>query len=65
MIDRLAGLDQGERLEELVERAEAAREDHERVGVANEHQLPDEEVVELDAEVDVGVERLLVRAARC
>ena len=42
----LPGLDQGERLEQLVERAEAAREDHERARVADEHDLAREEVVE-------------------
>ena len=56
----LAGLDEGQRLEQLVERAEAAGQDHERVGVLHEHRLAGEEVAELDAEVDVRVEALLV-----
>ena len=57
----LAGLDQRQRLEQLVERPEAARQDHERVRVLHEHRLPGEEVVELDRHVDVGVEVLLHR----
>ena len=56
----LARLDQGQALEELVQRPEPARQDDERVGVLHEHRLPGEEVLELDAEVDVGVEALLV-----
>ena len=56
----LAGLDEGQRLEQLVERAEAAGQDHERVGVLHEHRLAREEVPELHGEVDVGIERLLV-----
>src|SRR5687767_12162852 len=35
----LAGLDERERLPELVHRAEAAGEDHEAAGVADEHDL--------------------------
>ena len=57
----LAGLDERERLEQLVHRAEAAGQDHETVGVLHEHHLAGEEVAELDAEVDVLVEPLLVR----
>ena len=57
----LAGLDQGQRLEQLVERPEPARVDHERVGVLHEHDLAGEEVAELDAEVHVRVEPLLHR----
>ena len=57
----LARLDQRQRLEQLVERPEAARQDHERVGVLHEHDLAGEEVAELDAEVDVRVEALLLR----
>ena len=57
----LAGLDEGERLEQLVERPEPAGQDDEGVRVLHEHRLAGEEVAELDAEVDVGVERLLVR----
>ena len=61
----LAGLDEGQRLEQLVERAEAAGQDHERVGVLHEHRLAGEEVAELDAEVDVRVEPTARGAARC
>ena len=50
----LAGLDEGQRLEQLVEGAEAAGQDHEPIGVLDEHHLAREEVAELDAEVDVG-----------
>ena len=45
----------------LVERAEAAGHDHEGAGIADEHQLAGEEVVEVEAAVDVGVGLLLVR----
>ncbi len=55
----LRGLDQGQRLEQLVERPEPAGVDHERVGVLHEHDLAGEEVAELDAEVHVRVEPLL------
>src|ERR1700730_197716 len=55
------GLDQRQRLEELVQGSEAAGRDHERAGVAHEHDLAREEVVEAQADVDVGVELLLVR----
>ena len=50
----LVRLDQRERLEQLVERAEAAGEDHEAARVAHEHHLAREEVVELEAEVQYG-----------
>ena len=60
MVD-LAGLGEREGLEKLVEGTEAAREDHEPAGVLDEHHLADEEVAELDSQVDVVVERLLVR----
>ena len=56
----LAGLDEREGLEQLVHRPEAAGQDDEPVGVLHEHDLAGEEVAELDAEVDVRVERLLV-----
>jgi hypothetical protein len=46
----LLRLDQRQGLEQLVERAVAAGEDHERGGVANEHELADEEVTELQTE---------------
>ena len=57
----LARLDQRQRLEQLVERAEAAREDDERRRVAHEHHLAREEVVEAQRPVDPGVLRLLER----
>ena len=57
----LAGLAQRGRLEQLVERAEPAREDDERARVAHEHDLAREEVVEVEADVDVRVLELLVR----
>src|SRR3954451_23749465 len=50
----LAGLDQRQRLEELVERAEAAGQDDERVRVADEHDLAREVVVELARVGDVA-----------
>ena len=52
VVDRLAGLDQGQHLEQLVERPVAARQDDDRVRVAHEHQLAGEEVVEGEADVD-------------
>ena len=57
----LAGLHQGERLEQLVEGAEAAGEDDERLGVLHEHRLAREEVAEVDADVDPLVHALLER----
>ncbi|CAM5733374.1 hypothetical protein SFUMM280S_04443 [Streptomyces fumanus] len=42
----LLGLHQGEGLEELVQGAEAAGQDHEALRVLDEHHLPDEEVPE-------------------
>jgi hypothetical protein len=57
----LVRLDERQRLEKLVERAVAAREDHEGIGVLHEHDLAGEEVPELDPEVDVAVEPLLPR----
>ena len=45
----LAGLDERERLEQLVERPESARQHDERARVAHEHDLAREEVVEVDA----------------
>lgn len=55
----LLGLDEGDRLEQLVEGAEAARQHDEGLGVLHEHRLADEEVTELDADVDVVVQALL------
>ena len=60
-VEHLAGLDQGQRLEQLVGRAEAAREDAEALGRLHEHRLAGVEVVEDQAEVDVRVHRLLAR----
>src|SRR3954454_2936009 len=57
----LAGLAERRRLEELVERPEAAGEDHEGARVADEHDLAREEVMEGEPEVDPVVLGLLVR----
>src|SRR5664280_2858778 len=59
----LPGLDERERLEELVQRAVAARERDERAGAHEQVHLADAEVVELEAEGrrDVRVRKLLVR----
>ncbi len=57
----LAGLHEDEGLEELVERAETTRHEDEALGVLHEHRLADEEVAEVDADVDVGVQALLER----
>ena len=59
----LPGLDERQRLEELVERAEAAGERDERLRPQEEVHLPEGEVVEVDAEAgrDVRVRDLLVR----
>ena len=46
----LLRLRQREELEQLVERAEAAREDHQRLGEIREPELPHEEVVEVEAQ---------------
>src|SRR5712691_7197391 len=43
----LAGLDQGQRLEQLVHRAEAAGENDERRRVLHEHRLTYEEIAEI------------------
>ncbi len=61
----LAGLHEGERLERLIQRAEAAGHDHERLRVLDEHRLAGEEVPEVDADVDPVVEPSARRAARC
>src|SRR5712691_4431046 len=57
----LPGLRERQRFEQLIEGAEPAGEDDKPAGVLDEHVLADEEVAELDAEVDVAVQRLLVR----
>src|SRR5205823_5702405 len=56
----LARLDEGQALEQFVERPEATRHDDERVGVLHEHRLAGKEVLELDAQIDIGIEALLV-----
>ena len=57
----LLRLHQGQRLEQLVERAEPARQADERLRVLDEHRLAHEEVPEVHAEVDPRVEALLER----
>ncbi len=57
----LRGLHERERLERLVQRAEAAGHDHERLRVLHEHRLAGEEVAEVHAEIDPVVELLLER----
>jgi hypothetical protein len=60
MVD-LAGLHQRQRLEQLVEGAEAAGEDDEGLGVLDEHRLAHEEVMEELGDVDVRVGPMLAR----
>ena len=62
-----AGLDQRQHLEELVEGAEAAGKDRDRLGAHQEVHLADGEIVEVEAEVGRAVEvRAPARAAaRC
>src|SRR5690606_15736938 len=57
----LAGLDQGEGLEQLIERAEPAGQGDEALRVLEEHGLAGEEVPEVDAERYVLVQALLER----
>jgi hypothetical protein len=59
-MEHLAGLDQRQRFEQLVERAEPAREDHESLGRLHEHRLPRVEVVEGELDVEIRVLVLLV-----
>src|SRR6187397_662840 len=59
MLD-LAGLDQDQRLEELVEGAESAREEDEALGGLHQHRLARVEVLEQDADVEILVLRLEV-----
>ncbi len=63
LLRQLAGLRQRQDLEQLVERAEAARKDHQRLGQVGEPELPHEEVVELEVQLvgDVAVGALLER----
>ena len=62
-VEHLVRLHQRQRLEELVERPEAAREEHEALGRLHEHDLARVEVVEGVALPDVWVQLLLVRKA--
>src|SRR6185436_20760213 len=57
----LTRLNQRQRLEQLVESSESAREDNECHRVLDEHRLADEEVAEIDQRIDVGVGTLLER----
>src|ERR1035438_8653243 len=52
----LAGMDQGECLEQLVQGAEPARQHHERLRVLDEYGLADEEVPELQADLDIVIQ---------
>ncbi len=60
-VEDLPGLDQRQRLEQLVERAESAGEDDEALGRLHEHRLARVEVLERERDVAVRVEPLLVR----
>src|SRR5437879_2571256 len=57
-MDDAPRLDQSERFEELIESPESPWKDHESLRVLDEHRLADEEVMKLDAEIDVLVEAL-------
>ena len=57
----LAALDQRRRFEQLVQRAQAAGHDDVGARVLHQHHFADEEILELDAFIDVGIRRLLVR----
>ena len=59
-VEDLAGLDQHERLEQLVERPEAALAEHEALGRLHEHRLASVEVLERELSVEVGVRVLFV-----
>ena len=59
LLRQLLGLRQRQDLVHLVERPEAAREHHQRLGQVGEPQLPHEEVVELEAQ---ALGRVLVQA---
>ena len=60
-VQHLAGLDERQRLEHLVERPEAAGEDDEPLARLHEADLACVEVVEREVDVEVLVRRLLVR----
>src|SRR5208282_4220321 len=55
-----AGLNEHQRLEDLVERSKAARKRHEGVRVLHEHQLANEEVPKLDHAIEIWVRPLLL-----
>src|SRR3954447_14007872 len=57
----LPGLHEGERFEQLVHRAETARQHDEGLRVFHEHRLAREEVTEVEPDVDVVIEVLLER----
>ncbi len=57
----LSGLHQGERLEQLVQGAEPARQDDECLRVLDEDRLAHEEIPELKADLDILVQALLDR----
>src|SRR5205814_1464013 len=57
----LAGLDERQRLERLVERAEAARKDDERARVLDEHRLPHEKVAKINERIYIRIRALLER----
>ena len=63
LLRQLLGLHQRQDLEHLVERAEAARKDHERLGEIRKPELAHEEVVELEVQSlgDVAIRALLER----
>src|SRR6266496_1336526 len=53
------GLNQGDRFEQLIQRACAAGHDDESVGILNEERFADEEVMHSHAAIEVSVRRLL------
>src|SRR5271165_7479943 len=59
----LARLYQGQDLEQLVERAEATRKQHNRLGEVDKPELAHEEVMEVEAQfpADIGVVEFFVR----
>ena len=57
----LPGLNEREGLEQLVDRADAARQHDERIGVLDEQDLTNEEVVARDASIKIPVRPLLMR----
>jgi hypothetical protein len=57
----LPGLDQGERLEQLVQRAVSTRVDDEGGSVLHEHRLPHEEELEIETPAQVWIGSLLER----